>query len=120
VSSAMESVLEHSPSKAAHVEVVGELAVEFQKVEGCRSKLKRPTTRICDLLLGPPPGQAWLADRLDEATGQLREELAAQREVEAELEALQSSAARVQDLVLGDVGRSSSLATSMSTVAEQL
>jgi hypothetical protein len=43
-----------------------------------------------------------------------------QQEVEAEFEALRSSAAWVQDLVLGDVNRSSSLATSMSAVVEWL
>jgi hypothetical protein len=53
------------------------LTVEFQKVEGCRLKLEQPATRIYDLLLRPPPNQAWLADHLDEAIGQLREELAA-------------------------------------------
>jgi hypothetical protein len=42
-------------------------------------------------------------NHLDEAARQLREELAAQREAEAELEALRSSTARVPDLVLGDV-----------------
>jgi hypothetical protein len=34
VSSAAESVLGRSPSDTAHVEVVGELVTEFQKVEG--------------------------------------------------------------------------------------
>jgi hypothetical protein len=79
-------------------------------------------SRIGELLLGPSSGQAWLANRLDEAAGQLREELDARREgkAEAEFEALWSSIARVQDLVLGDVGGSSSLATSMSAVAERL
>jgi hypothetical protein len=43
-----------------------------------------------------------------------------QREAEAELEALRSSAARVKDLVLGDVNGSSSLATSISAVVEWL
>jgi hypothetical protein len=33
--------------------------------------------QIYDLLLGPSPDQVWLADRLDEAAGQLRVELAA-------------------------------------------
>jgi alanine dehydrogenase len=36
------------------------------------------------------------------------------------LEALRSLATHVQDLVLGDIDRSSSLATSMSMVAERL
>jgi hypothetical protein len=51
-------------------------------VEGHRLKLERPAARTYDLLLGPPPCQAWLADRLDEAAGQLREEQATWREAE--------------------------------------
>jgi hypothetical protein len=120
VSSATESVLGPSPSNTAHAEVVGEPTDEFQKVVGHCSKLRRPATRICDLLFVPPPGHAWLADLLNETTGQLREELAARRVVERELEPLQSSVVWVQDLVLGDVDGSSLLATSMSVVAEQL
>jgi hypothetical protein len=42
----------------------------------------------CDLLLGPPLGQARMADRLDEAVGQLRAELAVRWEVDAKLETL--------------------------------
>jgi hypothetical protein len=49
----------------------------------------RPTMRICNLLIGPSLGRARLADHLDEATGQLRVELAAWREADAELEAIQ-------------------------------
>jgi hypothetical protein len=41
VSSTVESVLWHSPSNTAHVEVVGELAAKFQKVEGRHTKLER-------------------------------------------------------------------------------
>jgi hypothetical protein len=63
VSSAMESVLGNLPSNAACAEMVADLAVEFQKVEGHCSKLERPTARIYDLLQGPPPS-------LDEAAGQ--------------------------------------------------
>jgi hypothetical protein len=51
-------------------------------------KLEWPAARIYDLLLRPPPGQAWLADRLDEAVGQLREELVRRWKAEVELEAL--------------------------------
>jgi hypothetical protein len=51
--------------------------------------------RICDLLLEPPSGQARLADNLDEDVGQLGAALAAWREVNAELEALRTSAAWV-------------------------
>jgi hypothetical protein len=58
VSSVAELVLGHSPSDTFHVEVVGELAAKFQKMEDQRSRLERATTRICDLLLGPPTGQA--------------------------------------------------------------
>jgi hypothetical protein len=61
-----------------------------------------------------------LADYLDEATGQLRVELATQREAEAELEVLRSLAARFQDLVLDDADGLSSLAASMSTVVKEL
>jgi hypothetical protein len=51
--------------------------------------------RIYDLLLGPPAGRARLADHLDEAVGQLRVELVARWEADAELEALWTSAVRV-------------------------
>jgi hypothetical protein len=66
--------------------------------------------RICDLQLGPPPGRVRLANRMDEATGQLRAELAAWWEADAEQEAQQTSTTRVQDLVLDDADRPSSLA----------
>jgi hypothetical protein len=49
--------------------------------------------RICDLLLGPPPDRARLADRMDEAVGQLRVELAAWREIDVELYVLRTLAA---------------------------
>jgi hypothetical protein len=103
VSSATESVLGCSPSNTTRVEVVAELAAKFQKLEGHHSKLEPPANKICDLLLVPLPDQAWLANGLDEATGQLREELAARQEATTKLEFLWSSAAWVQDLVLGDV-----------------
>jgi hypothetical protein len=118
VSSTGESVLGRSPSNNARAEVVGELVIEFQKVEELRSKLQWPTARMCNLLLRPPPGRAWLADRLDEAEWQLRVELVARWEAKAELEALWSLAARVRGFVLNDVDGPSSLATSMSAVAE--
>jgi hypothetical protein len=51
--------------------------------------------RICNLLLGPPTSQARLADHLDEATGQLRVEMAARREADVELEAMWTLVARV-------------------------
>jgi hypothetical protein len=56
--------------------------------------------RICDLLLGPPPGRVRLVDCLDEAARQLGAELAARWEVDAELETLWTLAVQVWDLVL--------------------
>jgi hypothetical protein len=61
-----------------------------------------------------------LADHLDEAVGQLRVELDEWREADAELEALQTSAARVQGLVLDNIDGLSSLAASLSMVVELL
>jgi hypothetical protein len=58
VSSTVELVLGRSPSDNFHVEVVGELAIEFQKMEERRSWLERPATRICDLLHGTPSSRA--------------------------------------------------------------
>jgi hypothetical protein len=57
---------------------------------------------------------------MDEAVVQLRVELAARREVDAELEALWSSAARVRELVLDNADGSSSLAASLSMAVELL
>jgi hypothetical protein len=71
-------------------------------------------------LFGPPPGRAWLADRLDEAAAWFKVEQATRREAEAEFEDLRSSVARVWDLVLDDVSGLSLMAVSMSTVTEQL
>jgi hypothetical protein len=62
VSSTMESVLVHSPNETFWVEVVDELVAKFRKIEERQSHLERPGTRVCDLLLGPPPGQARLAN----------------------------------------------------------
>jgi hypothetical protein len=76
--------------------------------------------RIYDQLLGLPSGRASLTDRLDEAAGQLRVELAAQQEADAELEALRTAATRVLELVPDNVNGSSSLAASMSAVVELL
>jgi hypothetical protein len=58
VSSAAETVLGRSLSDTVHVEVVGELVAEFQKMEDRCSQHERPIVRICDLLLGPPTGWA--------------------------------------------------------------
>jgi hypothetical protein len=89
-------------------------------MEDRHMQLERPAMRIWNLFLGPPPGQARLADHLDEAIGQLRVELATQRDADLELEALWTSAVRVQDLVLGSVDGPSSQTTSMSTTVELL
>jgi hypothetical protein len=67
VSSTAESVLGCSPSDTFHVEVVGELATEFQKMEDRCSRLEQPAVRIYDLLLGPPTSRAQLVGHLDEA-----------------------------------------------------
>jgi hypothetical protein len=76
--------------------------------------------RIYDLLLRPQPDRACLADRLDEVVGQLGAELATRWEVNTKLEALQTLAAWVQDLVLDNDDRSCSMAASISMVAELL
>jgi hypothetical protein len=102
------------------MEVVGELVAKFQKLEEQCSRLERPTMRICDLLLRPPPGRTRLTDHLNEATEQLRVELATQQEVHVELEALLTSTMHVRDLVLDNTDGLSSLAASMSTVVELL
>jgi hypothetical protein len=87
VSSIVESVLGHSPDETFQVEVVGELVAKFQRLEERCSRLEWPGMRICDLLLGPPPGWACLADHMDEIPRQLGVELAARWEVDAELKA---------------------------------
>jgi hypothetical protein len=76
VSSTAKSVLSCLPSDTTCAEVVGKLVAKFKKLEGQRSQLERPAARIYDPLLGPPPGRVWLADHLDEATGQFRAKLA--------------------------------------------
>jgi hypothetical protein len=46
VSTATELVLGRSPNNIARVEVVGELVAELYRVQGHRSKLDRPATKI--------------------------------------------------------------------------
>jgi hypothetical protein len=75
---------------------------------------------IYDLLLGPPPNQARWANLLAEAAGWLQLELTTRRLVHTELGALRSSAACVQDMVLGNANGLSSLTSSLSMVAELL
>jgi hypothetical protein len=60
MSSATESVLEHLPSDTFSMEVVGELVVEFQKMEDRRSRHERPTqgSVICSLDY-KPVGPDW-------------------------------------------------------------
>jgi hypothetical protein len=70
VSSVAESVLGHSPDETFRVEDVGELVAKFQRLEDLCSRLQWLGVRIYDLLLGV--------------------ELAAWREVDAELEGLQT------------------------------
>jgi hypothetical protein len=55
-----------------------------------------------------------VADHLDEAATRLKVEQATQREAEEELEDLRSSAAWVQNLVLGDVSKLSLTVLSMA------
>jgi hypothetical protein len=88
VSSIVESELGRSPDENFWVEVVGELVAKFLRLEELCSWLEWPGVRIWDLVLGPPFGRARWADRLDEAAGWPEAELAAQSEVDAELEAL--------------------------------
>jgi hypothetical protein len=76
--------------------------------------------RIYDLLLKAPPGQARWADYLGEAARRLDVDLASQRQVDAELEALRTLVAHVRGLVLGNADGSSSMAASLSMVVELL
>jgi hypothetical protein len=120
VSSATVLVLGRLPDETFWVEVMDELVAKLWRLEELCSRLEWPGVRICDLLLGPPLGQARWVDRLGKAVGRLGVELVARREVDAELEALRSSAAQVQDLVLSNIDGPSSLATSLSMVVELL
>jgi hypothetical protein len=116
-SSEAGSLLGCSPNDTSRAEVVGELDAEFQRVEDQCSWLEWSAMRICDLLLGPPPSRAQLANRLDEAAGQLTVERVARWEVDAEREARQTLTVRVLDMVLGSADGPSSLVASMSTAA---
>jgi hypothetical protein len=88
VSSAMEFALGRSLDETLRVKVVDELVIEIQKLEEWRLCLEQPGTGVYDLLLRLPSSQARLHDRLEEATGRLGPEIAAQWEADAELEAL--------------------------------
>jgi hypothetical protein len=76
--------------------------------------------RVCDLILGSPFDRIRLADRLEEAVRWLWAKPVAQWEADAELEALQSFAARVHDIVLESPDETSSLAMSLSSAVEQI
>jgi hypothetical protein len=65
VTSAMERVLRRSPDETSRVDVMNELTAKIQKLEELCSWLKGLGVRICDLLLGPLPGQAQWADHLE-------------------------------------------------------
>jgi hypothetical protein len=91
MSSKMELVLGCLPDETLQVEVMDELVAEFQRLEELCSLHECPSMRICDLLLGPPLGQARWANHLDEAVGRLGAELAARQEVDAELKVMQTS-----------------------------
>jgi hypothetical protein len=120
VSSTAELVLGCSPSETSQVEVTNDLVAKFRRWEELCSRLEGLAAMICDLLLGLPPSQARWADCLTEATGRLEAELIAQRLVDAELGALWTSTARVQDMVLGNADGPSSLVASLSMVVELL
>jgi hypothetical protein len=98
VSSAVESMLGRSPGETFRVEVVGEQVDEFWRLDERCSWLERPGARIYDLLLGPPPNRARLANHLDEGARQLGVELAARREVDTELEAPQTTLSHFSEL----------------------
>jgi hypothetical protein len=65
VSSAVEITLGCSPNQTFRVEVVGELVAKFWKLEERHSRLEKPSTRICNLLLVPPSDRVRLADQLE-------------------------------------------------------
>jgi hypothetical protein len=120
MSSTVERVLECSPGRASWVEVIGKLAAMFWGLEETCSRLEEPGGKICSLLLGPSSGQARWADRLGEAVGRLEVVLAEHCQMDTELEALRTSVVFVWDLILGDGSGSSSLAASLSMVAEEV
>jgi hypothetical protein len=113
-------VLGRSPSGTSRVEVMNELTTKFQELEELCSWINGPGVRICILLLVPLPGHARGADPLEEAAGQLEAAMARRCQANAELEALRASVALVRDSILGNTGRSSSLATSLAEVAGEV
>jgi hypothetical protein len=58
VSSTTELVLGCLPGETSQVEVMNMLTTKFHEMEELCSRHKGPGARICNLLLGPSPGQA--------------------------------------------------------------
>jgi hypothetical protein len=117
---AIELVLGRSPDETFRVELMDKVVAQFRKLEELCSQLEQPSASICDLLLGPPPDQARWADRLDEAIRRLEVELTTRWQVDAKLEALQTLAAWVWDLVLDNIDGPSSLLAYLSMVVKLL
>jgi hypothetical protein len=113
-------VLGRLPNETSRVEVTNKLVAKFHRREELFSCLEGHGTRICELLLGPPPSQARWTDCLVDAAGQLEAKLTAWRLVDAKLGSLQTSAAHVRDMVLGNADGPSSLVASLSMVVELL
>jgi hypothetical protein len=83
-------------------------------------QLLEPSTRNSSLLLGPPPGQARWADRLEVAAEHLEAVLIERRQVDTEVEAMWMSAALLRVLVLSKVDGPSSLVMSLPIVVEEV
>jgi allophanate hydrolase subunit 1 len=58
VSSTAEFMLEYTPNEVFRVEVVDDMIAKFWKQEERQSHLERPSTRVYDMILGPPFGWA--------------------------------------------------------------
>jgi hypothetical protein len=54
----MEFVLGRSPNEIFWVEIAEVLVAKFRRLEELCSRLEQPSSRICDLHLGPSLGQA--------------------------------------------------------------
>jgi hypothetical protein len=58
VTSVVEFVLGRSPNEIFWVEIVEVLVAKFRRLEELCSRLEQPSSRICDLHLGPSLDQA--------------------------------------------------------------
>jgi hypothetical protein len=85
VSSAMELVPGCSSNETFQMEVGNEPISEFWRLEEQCSGLEGAITKICNLLLRLPPGQARWDDRLGEAARRLEAELGAWRKLDDKL-----------------------------------